>query len=78
MIQKCVSFLRKRDESTDAVEKYCRYIGKALTAHDSDSLLTRMIWAEQGCGLPVIPFARSEQRRPSPRSGWFSVLRKEC
>ena len=69
MIQKCVGFLRKRDESTHAVEEYCCQFGDPLTGHDFDSQRTRVIWAEQGCGLPIIAFARSETAPPITEGG---------
>jgi glycosyltransferase involved in cell wall biosynthesis len=48
MTQRLVALLGRRDEPTDAVEEYCRYLGAALRAHGFDLEVTRLPWAERG------------------------------
>lgn len=48
MTQKCVALLGKRDEPTDAVEEYCRYLGEALRQHGFDTQVVRVPWTEKG------------------------------
>jgi glycosyltransferase involved in cell wall biosynthesis len=48
MTQKCVALLGKKDEPTDAVEEYCRYLCDALRLHGFDTQLARVPWAEKG------------------------------
>jgi hypothetical protein len=78
MIQKCVTLPGKTDESTHAVEEYCCWFGDALTGHDFDSQCTRVVWAEQGCGLPIIAFARSESVPPITGGGVVHCSPEEC
>jgi len=55
MMHKCVALLGKRDEPTDAVEEYCRYLGDGLRATGFDLHLVHVPWAEMGwsAGLQV-------------------------
>jgi glycosyltransferase involved in cell wall biosynthesis len=46
--QLCVALLGRRDEPTDAVEEYCRYLGEALRPHGLALELARVPWHEQG------------------------------
>jgi glycosyltransferase involved in cell wall biosynthesis len=46
--RRIVALLGRRDEPTDAVEEYCRYLGGALRAHGMETELTRVPWAERG------------------------------
>jgi glycosyltransferase involved in cell wall biosynthesis len=48
MTQRCVALLGKRDEPTDAVEEYCRFLAEALRAHGFEMELARVPWAETG------------------------------
>jgi glycosyltransferase involved in cell wall biosynthesis len=48
MMEKCVALLGKKDEPTDAVEEYCRYLGGALLAHGFEMQVARVPWAERG------------------------------
>jgi glycosyltransferase involved in cell wall biosynthesis len=48
MNQRCLALLGKRDEPTDAVEEYCRYLSEALRAHGFEMELARVPWAEGG------------------------------
>ncbi|HVS88671.1 MAG TPA: glycosyltransferase [Candidatus Acidoferrum sp.] len=46
MNQRCIALLGRRDEPTDAVEEYCRYLGAALRPHGF--ALARVPWHERG------------------------------
>jgi hypothetical protein len=46
--RRVVALLGRRDEPTDAVEEYCRYLGEALRAHGFEMELARVPWAERG------------------------------
>ena len=46
--QKCIALLGRRDEPTDAVEEYCRYLGAALLPHGFALELARVAWQERG------------------------------
>lgn len=48
MNQHCVALLGRRDEPTDAVEEYCRYLGAALQAIGISFDLVRVRWTELG------------------------------
>jgi glycosyltransferase involved in cell wall biosynthesis len=43
-----IALLGRRDEPTDAVEEYCRYLGGALRDRGSAMELVRVPWAERG------------------------------
>ena len=43
-----IALLGRRDEPTDAVEEYCRYLGDALRAENYDLKIERVEWAEHG------------------------------
>jgi glycosyltransferase involved in cell wall biosynthesis len=44
MNQRCIALLGRRDEPTDAVEEYCRYLGAALGPHGFALELERVPW----------------------------------
>src|SRR6266852_3545854 len=46
--RRIIALLGRRDEPTDAVEEYCRYLGGALRAHGFEMELARVPWAERG------------------------------
>lgn len=46
--QRVVALLGRRDEPTDAVEEYCRYLGGALCSHGFAMELVRLPWMEAG------------------------------
>ena len=46
--RRIIALLGRRDEPTDAVEEYCRYLGGALRAHGFEMELARVAWAELG------------------------------
>jgi glycosyltransferase involved in cell wall biosynthesis len=48
MSQRCIALLGRRDEPTDAVEEYCRYLGAALVPHGFALELSRVAWNERG------------------------------
>jgi glycosyltransferase involved in cell wall biosynthesis len=48
MTQLVVALLGRRDEPTDAVEEYCRYLGGALRAHDIQLEIRRVPWEKVG------------------------------
>ncbi len=48
MTQRMVALLGWRDEPTDGVEEYCRYLGAALGAHGFELAVTRLAWKERG------------------------------
>jgi glycosyltransferase involved in cell wall biosynthesis len=43
-----IALLGRKDEPTDAVEEYCRYLGEALKAHDISLEIERVPWAVNG------------------------------
>jgi glycosyltransferase involved in cell wall biosynthesis len=46
--QRIIALLGRRDEPTDAVEQYCRYLGEALRSHGFAMQFERVAWNEQG------------------------------
>src|ERR1700747_316282 len=48
MTERIVALLGRRDEPTDGVEEYCRYLSAALVAHGFELAVTRLPWAERG------------------------------
>jgi hypothetical protein len=44
----CIALLGRKDEPTDAVEDYCRYLAAALQAHDIHLEIRRMPWEIHG------------------------------
>ena len=44
----CIALLGRKDEPTDALEEYCRYLGAALQAEDIQLELNRVPWEIQG------------------------------
>ena len=46
--QRVIALLGRRDEPTDAVEEYCRYLGGALAAHDFQVEIRRVPWDQHG------------------------------
>ena len=48
MTQRMVALLGRRDEPTDAVEEYCRYLGAALGTHGFELAVARLGWKERG------------------------------
>src|SRR6266849_8754897 len=48
MTRQIIALLGRKDEPTDAVEEYCRYLGEALRAHDFDLQIRRVPWEKHG------------------------------
>jgi glycosyltransferase involved in cell wall biosynthesis len=48
MSERCIALLGRRDEPTDAVEEYCRYLGEALKEHNIDLELMCVDFAQRG------------------------------
>jgi glycosyltransferase involved in cell wall biosynthesis len=46
--QHVIALLGRKDEPTDAVEEYCRYLGQALTAHNFQMEVERCPWDKIG------------------------------
>ena len=46
--QRVIALLGRRDEPTDAVEDYCRYLGQALVAHNVQLEIRRVPWNQHG------------------------------
>ena len=44
----CVALLGRKDEPTDAIEEYSRYLGRALQAHDIQVEIIRIPWEIRG------------------------------
>jgi glycosyltransferase involved in cell wall biosynthesis len=59
MNQRCVALLGCRDEPTDAVEEYCRYLGNSLQAHDIQLEIMRIPWSESGWPRALRDFQKS-------------------
>ena len=67
MNKHCVALLGRRDEPTDAVEDYCRYLGAALQPLGFSMSIERLCWSELGWRR-----ARRELHRRAEqwRDGW--------
>ena len=48
MTENIFALLGRRDEPTDAVEEYCKYLGAALAAHDFHLEIRRVPWDSRG------------------------------
>jgi glycosyltransferase involved in cell wall biosynthesis len=48
MNERCAAVLGWRDEPTDAVEQYCRYLGTSLAEHGIELEIIRVRWPELG------------------------------
>jgi glycosyltransferase involved in cell wall biosynthesis len=68
MSERCVAVLGWRDEPTDAVEEYCRYLGGALATQGITLEIIRVPWPEMGWS-----HALQELRRKArgSRQTWF-------
>jgi glycosyltransferase involved in cell wall biosynthesis len=58
MTQQIVALLGRRDEPTDGVEEYCRYLGAALHLHGFELALVRLPWKERGWSNSMRALAR--------------------
>jgi glycosyltransferase involved in cell wall biosynthesis len=64
------ALLGRRDEPTDAVEEYCRYLGGALRAHGFEPEVVRVSWAERGWSSALRELA---QQAVDWRGRWVCV-----
>jgi glycosyltransferase involved in cell wall biosynthesis len=48
MKQLVIALLGRKDEPTDAVEEYCRYLGDALQTHEIQLEIRRVLWETRG------------------------------
>src|SRR5262252_5173381 len=48
--QRVIALLGRRDQPTDAVEEYCRYLGDELVHHGFELEIRRVPWDEHGWG----------------------------
>jgi glycosyltransferase involved in cell wall biosynthesis len=65
---RCLAVLGQRDEPTDAVEEYCRYLGEALNMENIALGRFRVRWAE--IGWPASLRELHAQAR-DPKNNWF-------
>lgn len=70
MTQRCIALLGRRDEPTDAVEEYCRYLGRALRAYDVALEIERVNWREAGWAAALRDL---RTRAKSCRGEWVLV-----
>lgn len=66
--QRIIALLGRRDEPTDGVEEYCRFLGAALKPHGFALTIFRVLWADKGWRA-----AREELRAASRewRDSWI-------
>ena len=69
--QSVIALLGKRDAPTDAVEEYCRYLGRALAAHGISLELRRVPWDSRGWSESLKGLRLQAQSLP-PHT-WFLV-----
>jgi glycosyltransferase involved in cell wall biosynthesis len=58
MNQRCVALLGRRDQPTDAVEEYCRYLGNSLQARGIQLDIMRISWGECGWSKALRDFQK--------------------
>ena len=68
--QRIIALLGRRDQPTDAVEEYCRYLGEALREHEFDLTIERVAWAEDGWPSSL----RALQQRAKEWSGTWVLV----
>jgi glycosyltransferase involved in cell wall biosynthesis len=68
--QEMIALLGRRDEPTDAVEEYCRYLGAALGAHGFELAVTRLPWTERGWSAALRELG---QKAANWRGRWVCV-----
>ena len=62
----CTAILGWRDEPTDAVEDYCRFLASALARRGCSLEIVRIPWAEKGWRLALRDFSRENQCQRAP------------
>src|SRR5580700_7617473 len=65
--RRVIALLGRRDEPTDAVEEYCRYLGGALHGRGFAMQLARVPWAERGWNAAL---RELRERAREWRSSW--------
>jgi Glycosyl transferases group 1 len=65
--RRVIALLGRRDEPTDAVEEYCRYLGGALHRRGFATELARVPWAERGWNAAL---RELRERAREWRSSW--------
>ena len=65
----CIALLGRKDEPTDAIDEYCRYLGSALQAHNFLLEIRRVPWEVHGW-----PEALDALELQAERWGGTSVL----
>jgi glycosyltransferase involved in cell wall biosynthesis len=68
--RRIIVLLGRRDEPTDAVEQYCRYLGGALRDRGFATELVRVQWAERGWPMALREF---QERAREWRDKWVLV-----
>jgi glycosyltransferase involved in cell wall biosynthesis len=68
--QRVIALLGRPDAPTDAVEEYCRYLGKALLAEDFELVIERVAWPASGWTRAVRALRR---RTKGWRGAWVLV-----
>ena len=68
--RRIIALLGRRDEPTDAVEEYCRYLGGALSGRGFVVELARVAWAERGWRVAL---RELRQRAREWRGQWVLV-----
>jgi glycosyltransferase involved in cell wall biosynthesis len=68
--QRVIALLGRPDAPTDAVEEYCRYLGKALIAEDFELTIERVAWPESGWARAASALRR---RARGWRGAWVLV-----
>lgn len=53
MMQPVIALLGRKDEPTDALEEYCRYLGDALEAYEIQTEIRRVPWESQGWAVAL-------------------------
>jgi glycosyltransferase involved in cell wall biosynthesis len=61
MMQRMIALLGRRDEPTDAVEEYCRYLGTALRVLGFDLSIARVPWEESGWSVALDELAQQAE-----------------
>lgn len=62
MAHNCFALLGRRDEPTDAVEEYCRYLSEALAAEGWKLQLERVPWIEEGWPAVLVQVAADRSK----------------
>jgi len=58
----CIALSGRKDEPTDAVEEYCRYLASALQAHDIQLEIARVQWEIRGWPIALRDLKRHAER----------------